>query len=166
MSIKNQKPKKGLSYKQGYFKPTNPHKYVGRGALIYRSSWELKFCIYCDTHAEVLEWSIEPQNHVIPYISAFDQKEHYYNPDFYVKIKKEKISEEFIVEIKPKKQLRKPKKPKRLSEKAINYYKDRAKTYIINMSKFKYAKAYAERRGMKFIYVTEDWIKKENKLGK
>lgn len=166
MSIKSQKPKKGLTYKQGYFKPTNKEKYVGRGDLIYRSSWEYKFCIYCDTNEEVIAWAIEPQNLIIPYISAFDHKEHYYNPDFYVKIKKSGEVKEFIVEVKPKNQLRKPQKPKRLTEKAVKYYKSRAKNYIVNMSKYKYAKEYAKKRNMHFIFVTEDWIKKENQLGK
>lgn len=162
--MKSQKPKKGLQWKQGYYTPQNPKKYIGKGDLIYRSSWEQKFCIYCDMTPEVIAWSIEPQNHIIQYISAFDNKEHYYNPDFYVKIKNGDFFKEYLIEIKPSKDLRKPERPKSLTEKRLKNYRYRAKTYMVNMSKYKYAKAYAKRKGMEFLFVTEDWIKKGNRL--
>ena len=44
----------------GKFIPSNPHKYIGdRTNIIYRSSWERKFCQYCDLKAEILKWSSE-----------------------------------------------------------------------------------------------------------
>ena len=42
------KPQRG-KVKQGYFTPQNPDKYKGDiTKIIYRSSWELKFLVYCD----------------------------------------------------------------------------------------------------------------------
>lgn len=166
MGIKSQKPNKKSQFKQGYYKPINPQKYVGKGDLIYRSSWEEKFCIYCDKNPNVTMWAIEPERYIVPYISVIDHKEHWYHPDFYVKVKddSEQGFKELLVEIKPTKDLRRPKKPNRLSEKAIKNYKYRSKTYLVNMCKYKYAKKYAEQRGMEFIFVTEKWFKKDSNL--
>lgn len=166
MSIKSQKPKKNSQYKQGYFKPRYPEKYIGKGDLIYRSSWEEKFCIYCDTNPNITAWAIEPERYTIPYISVIDQKEHSYHPDFYVKLKDDSDQgfRELLVEIKPTKDLRRPEKPTRLSEKALKTYKYGSKTYLINMCKFKYAKKYAEAKGMQFLFVTEKWFRKEKTL--
>ena len=50
----------------------------------------------------------------IPYRSPIDNRVHRYFPDFYVKLKETtgKIKK-YIIEVKPKKQLKPPKKPKR-----------------------------------------------------
>ena len=45
---------------QGIFKPLNPQKYKGNvNNIIYRSSWEKRFMIYCDKNRSVLEWGSE-----------------------------------------------------------------------------------------------------------
>ena len=49
MSIKNVKPNKNSGFIQGYFNPKNPEKYKGPSPIIYRSSWERKFMIMCDS---------------------------------------------------------------------------------------------------------------------
>ena len=39
------------------FKPSNPQKYQGDPEnIICRSSWERKFCNYCDTNPNILKW--------------------------------------------------------------------------------------------------------------
>ena len=48
MSIKKVKPTSKSGFKQGYYKPKYPQKYRGEGPIIYRSSWERKFCYWCD----------------------------------------------------------------------------------------------------------------------
>ena len=48
MNIKNNKPRKKSKYAQGYFPINECKKYVGYGPIIYRSSWERKFCFYCE----------------------------------------------------------------------------------------------------------------------
>ncbi|MFM2010951.1 MAG: hypothetical protein RLZZ479_1342, partial [Bacteroidota bacterium] len=41
MSIKNNKPSKKSTYRQGYYVLNNPDKYIGDPTkIIYRSSWE------------------------------------------------------------------------------------------------------------------------------
>ena len=59
MSIKNVKPTKNSGFNQGYFKPNNPSKYAGPTPIIYRSSWERKFMMWCDKNEKVSMWSIE-----------------------------------------------------------------------------------------------------------
>ena len=56
-----------MTYK-GLFKPKNPSKYKGNiNEIVYRSSWEKKMMIYCDTTKSVVEWGSEEL--VIPYVS-------------------------------------------------------------------------------------------------
>ena len=157
MSIKNLKPSGNSGFVQGYYNPINPDKYIGPTPIIYRSSWERKFCIMCDTRQDVIKWSSEPV--VINYIWSFDKKEHKYYPDFYMKTKNEKGEEEFLVEIKPEAQITKPKPPTKNSQKALKSYKFLAEQYIKNRDKYKYAKAWAENRGWRFIVLTEKSLK-------
>ncbi len=74
-----------MAYK-GRYTPKNPQKYVGNPQrIIYRSSWERKLMVYCDTNKDVLEWGSEEV--IIPYLSPWDGQIHRYFPDFYVKVK-------------------------------------------------------------------------------
>ena len=158
MSIKNVKPTKNSGFIQGYFKPNYPQKYLGKTPIIYRSSWERKFMILCDTRDDVVVWSSEPVE--IKYWSTIDSKEHRYYPDFYMKVKKgEDIFEEFLVEIKPSDQIKKPQPPKKNSKKALDSYKFLAEQYVKNRDKYKYAKKWAEDRGWRFIVLTENSLK-------
>lgn len=157
MSIKNVKPTKNSGFVQGYFNPKNPDKYKGKTPIIYRSSWERKFMIMCDTKEEVVIWSSEPVE--IKYWSSLDNKEHKYYPDFYMKVKKGEVFEEYLVEIKPEAQIRKPEPPKKNSKKALKSYKFLAEQYIKNRNKYAYAKQWAEERGWKFIVLTENSLK-------
>ena len=92
MSIKKIKPTSKSGYKQGYYKPRFPEKYMGPGPIIYRSSWERKFCHWCDHNEDVLNWISEPFS--IKYFNILDKKFHNYYPDFYVKMKKGEEIEE------------------------------------------------------------------------
>ena len=67
--------------------------------------------VYCDLNENILEWGSEEI--VIPYRSPIDNRIHRYFPDFYVKLKETtgKIKK-YIIEVKPKKQLKPPVKPK------------------------------------------------------
>ena len=157
MSIKNVRPNKKSGFIQGYFNPQNPSKYIGPTPIIYRSSWERKFMIMCDTKDKVVAWSSEPVQ--IKYISSVDQKEHTYHPDFYMKTKTDEGFEEFLVEIKPEAQIKKPEPPKKNSKKALESYKFLAEQFVKNRDKYAYAKAYAENRGWRFIVLTEKSLK-------
>ena len=106
MSIKNLKPSGNSGFVQGYYNPLNPDKYIGPTPIIYRSSWERKFCIMCDNKESVLKWSSEPVT--IKYKWSKDGKEHKYYPDFYMKTAGENDEGpvEWLVEIKPEAQIK------------------------------------------------------------
>ena len=69
-------------YSQGHYKPRNPKKYVGKGSIIYRSSWELAFMNFCDNNEHVTEWASESIR--IPYRNPLTGKHSTYVPDFLV----------------------------------------------------------------------------------
>lgn len=159
MSIKNVKPTPNSGYRQGYYKPKNISKYNGALPIIYRSSWERKFCHWCDHNENVISWMSEPFS--IKYFNILDNKFHNYYPDFYFKIKR--ISEEdapivenYVVEIKPKAQLKKPKEPKRKTKKAMKNYKEGYETYIRNLCKTDALRKASKIRNFKVMLLTED----------
>jgi hypothetical protein len=136
---------------KGYFKPKNPQKYKGNPTnIIYRSGWELKFMMYLDSKNEVLSWGSEEV--VIPYRSPIDGKIHRYFTDFVVtKINKEGIKETAVIEIKPSKQTKPPKK----QEKITKRYLTEVKTWGVNEAKWKAAAEYCMLKGWTFHIFTE-----------
>ena len=98
-----------MSY-SGKFKPKNYKKYKGDPTKIYyRSLWERRFMMYCDNNPNITEWNSEEI--VIPYISPVDKRVHRYFPDFYIKyVTAEGKTIREIIEVKPKKQLKPPKR--------------------------------------------------------
>ena len=142
-----------MSYK-GKYQPKNPLKYIGNPTkIVYRSLWERKFMVYCDTNTSVLEWGSEEV--VVPYKSPVDKRWHRYFVDFIVKVKtKEGFSETSLIEIKPKKQCSPPVKKKRVTKTYIR----ETFMYAKNEAKWKAAKEYADNRGWKFVIMTEDTL--------
>lgn len=140
------------SYYQGRFKPKNIEKYMGDvNNIIYRSSWELKFMNYCDLNPNVLKYASEEI--VIPYRSPLDGNIHRYFVDFYVKMKnKDGVVEEFLIEIKPNKQLTPPKKPtKRMTKSYVHELSE----YVKNEAKWNAAKQFCKERNLEFKILTE-----------
>jgi hypothetical protein len=107
--IKNVKP--NGRYKSGKFVPRKPEKYIGDiHNIIYRSSWEGRFCLYCDQNPNIIKWSSEPVQ--IEYWNPIDKKTHTYHPDYYIKVQKiDGSTEDWILEIKPSAQYQLEKKP-------------------------------------------------------
>ena len=135
----------------GKYKVQNKQKYVADlNECTWRSSWELVYMKYLDKQPNVIEWASESV--IIPYYNPAEKKSRRYFVDFYVKVlAKTGKYQKYIVEIKPAEQCKPPKKKKRLTQK----YKNELKAYVRNMSKFKAAKKWAEKRGWIFIIVTE-----------
>jgi TnsA endonuclease N terminal len=140
-----------MSYK-GKYQPKNTKKYVGNHSnIIYRSLWERKFMIYCDTNENILEWGSEEL--VIPYRSPVDGKIHRYFPDFYIKVKEPDGNiKKYLIEIKPHKQTMPPKKPQRQTKGYIY----EAYEYAKNQSKWEAAKEYCKDRQWEFKVLTEN----------
>ena len=139
-----------MSYKGKYY-PSYPRKYKGDPTnIIYRSLWERKFMVYCDKNDNILEWASEEI--AIPYRSPIDNRVHRYFPDFYMKVKETngKIKN-YVIEVKPAKQTKPPKKPKRQTK---GYIRE-AYEYARNQAKWKMAKEYCADRQWEFKVVTE-----------
>jgi hypothetical protein len=152
------KPQKGNKVKQGYFTPKNPEKYEGDpSAIIYRSSWELKFLTYCDNHESIIKYAAEKVG--VPYINPILKKESTYWIDCWMLTKSpDGTLTRWLIEIKPNKYLTPPEAPNRLTEKATLNYAHHAKAYIINNAKFTAAKAYAAKNNMRFGIITENFL--------
>ncbi len=143
-----------MAYK-GRYNPIHPKKYKGdHHNIIYRSLWERKFMVYCDTSDNIIEWGSEEI--IIPYLSPWDGRMHRYFPDFYIKVRQHDGSvKKFIIEVKPKKQCSPPEKtPKRKTKK---WFKE-VKTWGVNSAKWKYATNWCENNGMEFKILNEDHL--------
>ena len=139
-----------MSYKGKYY-PSFPRKYKGDPTnIVYRSLWERKFMVYCDKNQNILEWASEEI--AIPYRSPIDNRVHRYFPDFYMKVKETngKIKN-YVIEVKPAKQTKPPKKPKRQTK---GYIRE-AYEYAKNQAKWKMAKEFCADRKWEFKVVTE-----------
>ena len=139
----------GESLKSRY-KPNHPKKYNGDYRnIICRSSWERKFCSWCDLNENVLEWGSE--EFWIPY-RAPDGRVRRYFPDLIMKVKEQdgKIKT-YVIEVKPKKQTLKPKPRKKVTKS----YLYECKTYEVNQAKWKAAKEWCADRKVEFKIVTE-----------
>lgn len=143
-----------MSYR-GKFLPSHPNKYKGDyNNIIYRSLWERKFMVYCDLNNHIVEWASE--EFAIPYRSPIDNKVHRYFPDFYVKIKiEESTIKKYIVEIKPLKQTKEPKRPIRKTKQYLNEVFE----YTKNQAKWKAAREWCLDRQYEFKVITEVELK-------
>lgn len=152
--IKNLKPDINSRYEQGYYVIKNKEKYRGdTNKIIIRSSYEKRMCQICDVNENIIQWSSEPIG--IKYLSPLDNKEHTYWLDFWFKTKDKK---EYIIEVKPSSKLKKPKKPKKITEKSKIGYNNKLSEYIKNYSKFKAATKFAKKMGVQFIIADEKFL--------
>ena len=134
------------------FKPSHPRKYKGDARnIICRSSWERRFCNWCDINESILEWGSE--EFWIPYLSPIDNRTHRYFPDFIIKVK-ESTGEvkTYVIEVKPKRQTKPPIKKKRVSKS----YLYEMKTYSVNQAKWSAANEWCKDRRIQFKIITEN----------
>lgn len=135
------------------YKPSYPEKYKGNpNNIICRSSWERKFCVWCDTNPNIIEWGSE--EFWIPYKSPVDNRIHRYFPDFIIKVKDNNGTiKSYVIEVKPKRQTVPPTtSPKRKTKTWIN----EVKTYAVNEAKWKAAREFCADRLLEFKIITED----------
>lgn len=146
-------------YHQGKYKLQNVEKYIGDPTeILYRSSWELKFCQYCDLNPGVLKWGSEVFK--IPYIDRLGHS-HVYIPDFYLEtINKEHpdLMNRFLVEVKPEKQIREPVIPMNITEKKLKGLEYDLKEWQKNKYKWVYTKEWCKNRDITFWLVTEEHL--------
>ena len=132
---------------RGLFRPNNPKKYVGNTKqIVYRSLLERRFMRYCDLNQDILYWASEELP--VRYYNPLDKKYHRYFPDFVVKTVN---NDKYMIEIKPSRQVAKPKPPK----KKTKSYMRESFEYIKNQAKWQAAKSYCDDNGMQFKVITE-----------
>lgn len=165
--IKNFKPRKSGRIKSGAYVVKNIGKYIGDlNKVYYRSGLELKLFIEIDNDPKVVRWEAEPNNLKVKYISPVDRKEHTYYPDVYCeKIVKDSLVK-FLIEIKPKKFVLEPKRPNKTGDQKVdakrnNRYWALKRRHAVIHAKRKSAENLAKRRGMKYIFITEDYINRK-----
>jgi len=133
------------------YKPEYPKKYKGNpNNIICRSSWERRFCRWCDLNENILEWGSE--EFWIPYVSPVDNRVHRYFPDFIIKVKEQTGAiKTYVIEVKPEKQTVPPKQKSRITKS----YLYEAKTYAVNQAKWKAASEWCKDRLIEFKVITE-----------
>lgn len=135
------------SYVQGFYKPVNPSKYVGKQPIVFRSSWEHTVMVMFDTNPNIISWASESLK--IPYQNPFTGKYTVYVPDFvvtYVDAKGKQRAE--IIEVKPAK------------ETFLEQAKSQKSKAAVALNSFKWAAAqeFAKHHGMTFRVMTENNI--------
>ena len=138
-------------YKQGFFSPKFPKKYIGDPTnIVYRSGWEKRVMQTLDENTNVLRWASEEI--VIPYISPIDNRLHKYFVDFYVEARAPDGSiKKMLIEVKPQAQTQPPKAPKRRTKRYIS----EVMTYGVNEAKWKAAREFCLDKGWEFRIITE-----------
>ena len=138
-------------YHQGKYKLKKPEKYIGDPTnIFYRSSWELKFLIWCENSINVINFSSEET--IVPYRCPTDNKVHRYFLDFRIKIKQKDGSlKTYLIEVKPKIQTEPPVYPGRKTK----HYLTECFTFVKNQAKWKAAEEYAKDRGWNFKIINE-----------
>lgn len=130
----------------GKYKVKNRTKYKGDADnVVFRSMWERNAFAWCDDNSEIKEWSSEEV--VIPYYYDVDKRYHRYFMDLKITFKSGKT---VLVEIKPEKETKPPKRP----DKSRRYINE-AMTYVKNQNKWQAAAEFAKDRNWSFEIWTE-----------
>lgn len=138
-------------YKQGFFIPKqHPEKCINvmetdePQVICWRSSWEKKFCEFCDSNDRMKRWGSEIVK--ILYPNPLTKKQSFYIPDYYIEYTDASGREQkYLIEIKPSKEA--------VMERSGNYYDKLmiAKNYM----KWQAAINFGKKRGIKFKVLTE-----------
>jgi hypothetical protein len=152
-------------YHQGTYIVQNTNKYIGNlSEVYYRSSWEKQFCSWCDNNVNVVRWGIELIK--IPY-EVLTETTHKtqkivkkqtknYIPDFFIEVRDSNNKlVQYLIEIKPMKEINKPEYPKTVSRKTVNQYERSMNLWVKNLLKWEKAEEYCASRGIIFKLVTE-----------
>lgn len=136
-----------------FYEPVNPEKYKGNPPIICRSTWETAFCKWADMSSGIVMWSSEEvsikyQDPNMP-IKNGKPKFRTYFPDFLIQTNRDEV---FLIEVKPFKET---KQPKRSTTKSNKTMVTEAKTWRTNQAKWKAARNYCARKGWKFKIITE-----------
>jgi hypothetical protein len=135
-----------VKYNKSAYIPKNRHKCINKNPIICRSSWERSFCYWCDSRDKVIKWGSEVIK--VPYFDPVKEKVRIYYPDFFLEMNETK----YLIEIKPNRELSKPRKSKNKKRSTIIY---ETRLYATNQAKWRYAMKFCEKREWKFKVITE-----------
>lgn len=154
--VKRRYVKRKLPFRQGMFTPVNTDKYVGDITKIkFRSSWELRIMMMLDKSDAIIKWSSEGT--IIKYFSQTDNKERKYYSDFTIEyINDDGSTSVAILEIKPYKQIKPPKPPKRKTPKSLENYANAVITHKVNLDKWEHANNYCKNNNIHFLLVYQN----------
>lgn len=160
-------------YKQGNYIPINSSKVIklnSEGGIYYRSGYELKTYKYLDMNEDIIQWGVEFI--AIPYkktevkkasdgIMDYKTTSHNYYPDVWYKIKRSDGSiDEVLMEIKPYSETIPPKQPAfNATSKQLENFEYAMKLWNANMYKWEAAERFCKDRGIKFVILTEAYLK-------
>lgn len=138
-----------FKYKQGYFQPKHPEKYIGDVTkIVYRSSWELEVHKFFDNNPRILHWGSEEI--AIPYYNPVKKRMANYYPDYFCEyITKDGEIIKEIVEVKPLHQT----KQSRSRNPRTKLFEDL--TMAVNAAKWEAAQQWCSKRGLVFRILTE-----------
>lgn len=151
-------PNNSHGWKQGYYIPKNPQKYIGhvdKRGIPYRSSLEYKFMIMIDNNRDVLRWTYEHNDTIIPYYDNIHQKHRTYHPDFYMECMINGKICTFLVEVKPYSQTIYPNRKCFSTDKA---YKNQLYINAMVEIKRRAAEEFCKKKGWKYMFVTEKFF--------
>lgn len=135
----------------GKYKIRKPEKYVGDpDNVTYRSLWERACFVWAERNPDVVRWSSEEV--IVPYYDEASKKQRRYFIDLRLEMKD---GSKLLVEVKPNKQTKPPKRGKN----KIRFIEE-GLTYVTNQCKWEAAHAWAAQRGMKFVIWDEKILKK------
>lgn len=168
--VYNAKPNRPDKYKTGYYTLKNPEKYISDpNKIIYRSSLELKFCIYADKNPKILKWGSEIIG--IPYTMYNHETRkvtnHTYYVDYYLEVLNPNSptgTETWIIEVKPEAEYKAinenkpPMKPVKCTPRALENWEYNLTMFIRNKHKWAAAQEYARNKHMIFYVATEKII--------
>ena len=141
------------------FVPMNENKYVGKDYPVTRSSWETRFCEWCDKNPSVVSWASESIQ--IPYHDPVSKKDRRYYPDFSMVVKDvDGKLKKWLVEIKPYKETIPPTVHGNKKDRTVMY---EFCTYQTNVAKWKAAQIFCRKYGIEFKILTEKDLFKDGK---
>ena len=172
----NSKPNNS-KYNSGNYIPVNKDKVIRfnkDGGVYYRSGWERIIMKYLDAKPEIIKWGAECIS--IPYqMQHFENgmsviKNHTYYSDFYYEIKSGDNIDCVVVEVKPKKEYNmaialkegKLSVPDAGGVKKLKNFEYDVKMAYKNLNKWETIIKFCNKKGYKFIIITEDHLKKFN----
>jgi hypothetical protein len=144
MSFNQLKPRKNSRYSQGYIDPRSCKKLINNSEpVVYRSSYERTFVVWCETSSQVVRWGSECI--CIPYLLP-DGSRHKYYPDYYVEMRD---GSKYVIEVKPSNQTKAP----------VNENSWAHREWVKNNCKWRAAQEYCQAKGFQFKILTERTIK-------